>query len=294
MNNVGKFQITNSKSQTISKLQLSNGQNCLCFGYSNFGNWNLFGIWRLMFGILFVSGCATEYNPGTHRQDLMFYSTESEVSMGQAVARAIAKDKEMSISNDSNDIKRVNKIGDKIAGVCDRGELTYYFYVLLDEKEVNAFSLPGGYVYIFKKLLDDLNDDELAFVLAHEVAHIVSRHAVKALQAAIAANILTVAGAVAPGGNVEFAQGLAFALAQIMVGYSREDEFNADEQAVKYTKACGYDPKAGINVMEKLYKEGKKTINPLSLFRTHPYAAQRIRHIKETLHLPLAAADYLN
>jgi putative metalloprotease len=149
-------------------------------------------------------------------------------------------------------------------------------------------------VYIFKKLLDDLNDDELAFVLAHEVGHIVSRHAIKALQAAIAANVLTLAGAFAPGGSGEFAQGLSFALAQIMVGYSREDEFNADEQAVKYTKICGYDSKAGINVMEKLYKEEKKTINPISFFRTHPYTAQRIRHIRETLHLPLSAADYLN
>lgn len=252
----------------------------------------VFSLWSLVFSL--IGGCATEYNPGTHRQDLIFYSTESEVAMGQAIAKAISKNKEIKLSCNPADIKRVNSIGDRIAEVCDRSELTYYFYVILDEKEMNAFSLPGGYVYIFKKLLDDLSDDELAFVMAHEVGHIVSRHAVKAWQAAMAANVLTVAGAVTPGGGVEFAQGLSFALAQIMVSYSREDEFNADELAVKYVKACNYNPLAGINVMEKLYKEGKKTINPISFFRTHPFTAQRIRHIKEALRIPLDAADYVN
>ncbi|MDD4955356.1 MAG: M48 family metalloprotease, partial [Candidatus Omnitrophica bacterium] len=91
-----------------------------------------------------------------------------------------------------------------------------------------------------------------------------------------------------------FAQGVSFALAQLMAAYSREDEFNADEIAVKYTLALGYDPKAGINVMEKLYKDNKKKLNPISYFRTHPYTAQRIAHIKETLHLPLDVADYIN
>ena len=105
---------------------------------------------------------------------------------------------------------------------------------------------------------------------------------------------LLMAASVGSGAGPDFSQGLSFALAQILMGYSREDEFNADEQAVSYCKAAGFEPKAGIEVLEKLYKESKKKIRPISYFRTHPYTAQRIRHIKETLHLPLDVEDYIN
>ena len=246
---------------------------------------------------LFLNGCVnTEYNVGTHRQDIIFYSTEKEIAMGQSISKEVAK--QMKISNNPHDIERINKIGRRIADICDRKEISYYFYVIAgdekgDTEDKNAFSVPGGYVYIYKALLDDLNDDELAFVLAHEVGHIVSRHVIKKLQAAMGYNLLVLASGAASHDG-QFTQGVSFALAQIMAAYSREDEFNADEIAVKYTHALGFDPKAGINVMEKLYKENKKKIYPISYFRTHPYTAQRIAHIRETLHLPLSVADYIN
>lgn len=246
---------------------------------------------------LFINGCvSTEYNVGTHRQDIIFYSTEKEIAMGQAISKEVSK--QMKISNNPSDIERVNRIGKKIVEVCDRKEISYYFYVITgdekgDTEDKNAFSVPGGYIYIFKPLLDDLNDDELAFVLAHEVGHVVSRHVIKKLQAAMGYNLLVLASGAASHDG-QFMQGVSFALAQIMAAYSREDEFNADEIAVKYTKQIGFNPKAGIDVMEKLYKENKKKLNEISYFRTHPYTAQRIAHIKETLHLPLDVADYIN
>jgi predicted Zn-dependent protease len=245
---------------------------------------------------LFLAGCVTtEYNVGTHKQDIIFYSTEKEVAIGQNIARQISS--QFKISNNPYDIERVNKIGQRIVEVCDRQEINYYFYVIEEdekgEKEKNAFSLPGGYVYIFKDLLDMLDDNELAFVLAHEISHIVSRHVIKKLQAAMGYNLLILAS-IGTTRDAQFTQGLSFALAQIMVAYSREDEFNADELAVKYLKMLDYDPKAGIEVTEKLYKENKKELHPISYFRTHPYTAQRIRHIKEELHLPLSPEDYLN
>ncbi len=296
--------LSKDKFQINSKLQYSNDQNRFRLGQWNFGHWNLFGAWNLGFGIfylwvsIFLSGCSvnTEYNVGTHKEDLMFYSTEKEISLGQAYAKIIAK--EMKISKNPVDIERVNRIGQKLVNVCDRKELNYYFYVInANEKgetgDKNAFSIPGGYIYIYKGLLDDLNDDELAFVLAHELGHIVSRHGIKNAQASTVYGILA-AAAGAASRDPQFAQGVSFALAQIMVAYSREDEFNADELAVKYTKAAGYNPKAGIEVMEKLYKDNKKKLYPISYFRTHPYTAERIAHIKEDLHLPLDVNDYIN
>ncbi len=246
--------------------------------------------------ILFLSSClSSEYNVATHRQDVFFYSTEKEVTMGRNIAKAISK--EFKLSNSPYDIQRVQKIADQIVEVIDRQELSYYFYVILEdekgESHINAFSLPGGYVYIFKELLDMLDDDELAFVIAHEIGHIVSRHHIKRLQAAMGYNLLLIASAQAPA-DPEFSRGLSFAIVQMLVAYSREDEFNADELAVKYCQLAGFDPKAGIEVQEKLYKESKKKLRPISYFRTHPYTAQRIRRIKERLHLPLGVEDYIN
>ncbi len=247
--------------------------------------------------IAFCSGACvtTEYNVGTRRQEVIFYSTEKEMALGENIARQIAK--EFKLSNNSYDIERVNKWGKEIVKVCDRRELNYYFYVIerdnKNEGQKNAFSLPGGYIYIFKDLLDILNDEELCFVLAHEIGHVVSRHVVKKLQAALGYNLLLIASAGVTR-DPEFTQGLSFALAQVMAAYSREDEFNADELAVKYLQILGLDPKAGINVLEKLYNENKKETRPISYFRTHPYTAERIRQIKKNLQLPLDVDDYIN
>lgn len=249
----------------------------------------------MIYGLILCGCISTEYNIATGKQDVFLYSTAREVSMGQNIAKRIAK--EFKLSRNPYDIQRVDKIAKKIVENVDRSEISYYFYVIEEDQEaksqINAFSIPGGYVYIYKELLDLLSDDEVAFVIAHEVGHIVSRHQIKRLQAAMGYNLVMVASSVARS-SPEFQQGLSFALAQIFMGYSRQDEFNADELAVKYCRMAGFDPSVGIAVQEKLYKENKKKINPLSYFRTHPYTAQRIRHIKETLHLPLDVADYIN
>ncbi len=241
---------------------------------------------------VFICGCLTrEYGVGTHRQDIFFYSVEKEVTLGRNIAREI--EKELKISKNPSYEERVNTIGSKIVAVCDRQEIDYYFYVI-DEDEVNAFALPGGYVYIFAKLLNMLSDEELASVLAHEIGHIVSRHSIKRLQASLGANLLLLAST-QTNSDPSFTGGLSFALSQVMVAYSREDEFNADELACKYLKLAGFNPAAGIRVLDKLYLENKKApLRQYSYFRTHPYTAQRIRHIKEYLGLPLDISDYIN
>lgn len=246
---------------------------------------------------LSLCGCiTTEYNAATHKQDVFFYSTEREIAIGRNLAKKIAE--KFEISANPYDIERIGRVADKIIEVIDRGELNYYFYIIeKDEKgksHVNAFCLPGGYVYIYKDLLDLLgSDDELAFVLAHEVGHIVSRHHIKRLQAAMGYNFLIAASAGASA-DPQFSRGLSFALAQILMAYSREDEFKADELAVKYCKLAGFNPASGLETLERLYREDKKNLRSFSYFRTHPYTAQRIRRIKETLHFSLDVDDYIN
>ena len=244
-----------------------------------------------------ICGCVTtEYNVATHREDIYFFSTAKEIDMGQNMSKAVAE--EYKISMNPYDIERVDKVAQKLRKIVDRKEISYYFYIIEEDDkgkpQVNAFCLPGGYIYIFKDLLDLLEtDDELAYVLAHEMGHVVSRHHIKRLQAAMGYNFLMIASTQAPSDG-QFRTGLSFALAQLMAGWSRQDELKADELAAKYCKLAGYDPAAGIDVLEKLYKENKKKIRPISYFKTHPYTADRIRNIKHTLKMPLSVDDYMN
>lgn len=247
----------------------------------------------LLILLLFLPGCLkSEYSVATHKQDIFFYSAEKEVSLGQSIHRQISR--ELPLSNNLADRKRIRAIGREISAVCDRKEITYYFYII-EEEQKNAFSVPGGYVYIYRGLLEEMKDDsELAFVLAHEIGHIVARHSIKKLQAAMGANLLAIAAITAeksPG----FHQGLSFAISQLMAAYSREDEFKADELACKYMSALDYSPSAGIEVLEKLYEFNRREpARPISYFRTHPFVPQRIANIKEVLGMPLDVSDYMN
>ena len=254
--------------------------------------------WNFILFVFFLGGCVSidsEYNTGTHSQDTLLVSTDGVVNMGKGLEKEIAKQAE--VSQNPADIARINKIGKKIADVCDRQEVSYYFDVITvkkSEEDKNAFCIPGGHVYVFKALFDNLNDDELAFVLAHEIGHIVCRHHIKQMQAQYGANFLMLASIFAPHDDPDFVPAVAFALDSLMVSYSREDELKADELAVKYMKLTGFNPQAGISVMEKLYQDGKKRIEPFSYFRTHPYTGCRVAHIKQLLNIPLGPADYVN
>lgn len=246
----------------------------------------------LFLPVIFLSGCSTEYSVVTGQEETYFYSTDREVVMGNAIAREV--EKEYKFDPDPLEQKRVQDIGKRIVAVCDRKELTYHFAVL-DEKEVNAVSLPGGYVYIFKGLIEKCdNDDELAGVVAHEVGHIVARHSIKKLQAQQGYSIMRILVAASPGGgNVGGAADLAFL--QLMLGYSREDELLADQLGARYLKRAGYDPEGMEKFLRKLQEiHRKEPLRPYSYFKTHPYVPDRVRAVKQELGKQIHFNDYIN
>lgn len=240
----------------------------------------------------FLTGCSTEYNVVTGEEETYYYSTDKEVAMGRAIAMQI--EKEYKFVEDLLIQKRVEDIGKRIAAVCDRKEIDYHFFVLEDD-EVNAVSLPGGYVYINKGLIDKVaNDDELAGVIAHEVGHIVARHSIKKLQVMQGYSILRLLVAAAPGsGQVGNAADLAFL--ELLTGYSREDELLADQLGVRYEKLAGYDPHGMIHFLEKLQEvHRREPLRPKSYFKTHPYVPDRIRVVKQELGEEISFKDYIN
>jgi len=241
---------------------------------------------------VFLSGCSTEYNVVTGKEETYYYSTDKEVAMGRAIAEQV--EKEYKFADDPLIQKRVEDIGKRIAAVCDRKEIDYHFYVLEDD-EVNAVSLPGGYVYVNKGLIDKIaNDDELAGVIAHEVGHIVARHSIKKLQAMQGYSILRLLVAVSPG-SAQVGNAADLAFLELLTGYSREDELLADQLGVRYEKLAGYDPRGMIHFLEKLQEvHRREPLRPKSYFKTHPYVPDRIRVVKQELGEDISFKDYIN
>ncbi len=241
-------------------------------------------------------GCATtEFNVATQEQDLMFYSTEREVAIGDSLARQM--EKEYTLVMDPEREERLRRVGSRIAAVADRREILYRFRIIEDEEDkdiVNAVSLPGGYVYVFKKLVDlSETDDELAAVLAHEVAHIVARHQIKRLQAIWGYSILSLLSSRA--GDSNFAQGTQLAYVSLMMEYAQEDELLADRLGARYAERAGYDPDGMVRFLERLKERRRKEpLRPRSYFRTHPYYGKRVKATKEEIGQEISFADYID
>jgi len=242
-----------------------------------------------------LPGCATqEYNTATGKEDIIFVSTEKEINIGRSIADSIEKNKSIKLDPDPLMTERVREIGQSIADVSDRKEVKYTFRVI-DKDDVNAFALPGGYVFIFRGLIEKVdNDDELAGVIAHEMAHVVARHSIKRLQGSVGYDILRILMAVTGAGHTD-ARNIDAAFGQLIMSYSREDEALADKIAIKYLRNAGYDPMAMISFLKKLQEVDRESpIRPYSSYRSHPYIADRIRMVKKELLGEVDFNDYMN
>ncbi len=241
--------------------------------------------------VSFSSCTYSEYNLATGQEETLIYDTEKEERVGYAVATQVEKD--YKLVDDPALNARLNDILSRIAEVCDRKELVYTIRTI-DEKELNAVSLPGGYIYMFKGLTDALKtDDELAAVVAHEVGHITARHSMKRVQASTGMTILQIVTIV--GNQPEAAMGVSAMYATLFTAYSRQDEFQADKLSVRYLQRAGYDPNAIVKVLTLLEEESrKKGPGRLAYFRTHPYIQERIGVVKREITGQLDFKSYLN
>ena len=238
-----------------------------------------------------VTGCMSEYNLATHREETYLYGTDKEIKVGDSVARQL--ESHFPIDSEVEANQRVQRILERIVAVCDRKELVYTVKII-DEDKLNAVSLPGGYIYVYKGLIDKVdNDDELAGVIAHEVGHIAARHAMKRLETSMGYAVMQVLAV--QSGSPALAQGVQTAYLAMFVGYSQEDEFLADKLGVKYMRVAGYDPEKMASMLHKLHaNEQKEPLREFSYWRTHPYIPQRIANVNREITGELHFKDYLN
>jgi predicted Zn-dependent protease len=257
----------------------------------------------ILFAALFLClACATvvlaDYNPATGEDDVIFIGEAKEVRMGISLAKSV--EGKFGLLKDAGLQERVRTLGQRIADVCDRPELTYSFRVLdggelEEEQRHNAFALPGGYVYIFKEMAEDTqSDDELAAILAHEVGHIVAKHSIKKLQGSIGMAGLSLLGAAA-GSDGRTQRKTSIAITELMMAYNRQAEYEADKLSVKYLKKASFDPNAAVAFIDRmLEKKLKGEIHRYHYFRTHPYISERKAMMNKEIRGRLDFNDYIN
>lgn len=162
----------------------------------------------------------------------------------------------------------IQRIGERLAAVSNNTNFPYTFTVL-DDPEVNAFALPGGFIYITRGMLAHLNSEsQLAAVLGHEIAHVTERHAQRAKNRGTALNVLGAVGTVATGMPVHEVAGLTTDL--YLRGYSRGFELDADALGAEYMARAGYHPKAMLGTIEMLKANDRLELERARLEKREP------------------------
>ena len=235
---------------------------------------------RVAPGIVFllIAGCATVYNPATKKKEVILIDEKSQIAIGEGMAKRL--EKKYPLDEDVKTSQYVDRIGQRVAQTGDRPNLEYHFKVL-DIKQVNAFALPGGFVYVTKGLLDRANEDELAAVLGHEIGHIAARHGTKKLQSQLGYNLLS-ALIFRESRYKDMERSLDTAANLISLGYSRDDELLADRLGTLYSYRAGYNLRGMLSFLEKLKKMEKQQPSLLTvLLSTHPPTSERIKAVEE-------------
>jgi predicted Zn-dependent protease len=231
---------------------------------------------------LALGSCAT--NPVTGGADFVLMSEAQEMQLGRSGDPKIRA--QYGVYDDVRLQAYVQRVGEGIAAKSHRPALIYRFTVL-DSPDVNAFALPGGYIYITRGIMAYLNSEaELAAVLGHEVGHVTARHSVRQYSAATAGQLLT---SVFLGSQA--AQNLVGVLGQALLsGYGRDQEIEADRLGALYLARSHYDPEAMIDVVgvlknqeefekQRAQAEAREPRNYHGVFASHPSADQRLQEV---------------
>jgi predicted Zn-dependent protease len=204
-------------------------------------------------------------------------STQQEVQMGAGYASEISK--QLPLVKDPEIVRYVNVLGDSLARVADDRSLTWHFEVV-DSREVNAFAVPGGYVYINRGLIERAQTmSQVATVMGHEIGHVTRRHSIKQMQKAQGANmgvsLVCILTRVCDNGLGQTALNLGGGA--LFAKFSRDDETEADVEGIKFAVAAGIDPRGLPGMFRILLDERKARPEGVDAwFLSHPLEEERI------------------
>ncbi len=228
---------------------------------------------------LSASGCST--NPATGKRQIAMVSEEQEIAMGREADQQVVQ--QIGLYQDQDVQAYVSRLGKQLAADSERPNLPWTFRVV-DDPVVNAFALPGGFIYVTRGLMTHLTSEaELVSVLGHEIGHVTGRHSVEQMSKAQLAQIGLIAGMVLkPELAQQFGDLAQTGLGLLFLKYGRDDETEADSLGLRYLVRESYNPNEMPQVFETLRRvsqaeaQGGKVPNWLS---THPTEENRIKAI---------------
>lgn len=211
-------------------------------------------------------------------------STQEEVNLGTNYSKEIAK--QLPLVQDAEVNRFITQLGDSLARVADQRNLDWHFAVV-DSREINAFAVPGGYIYVNRGLIERATSlSQVAGVVGHEIGHVTRRHSIKQMQKAQGANIgATLLCTLTSACQSDVAQAaVQVGTAGLFAKFSRTDEAEADEEGVRYTIKAGYDPNGIPEMFDILLQERKARPSDMDkFFASHPMEESRISDTKRMI-----------
>jgi predicted Zn-dependent protease len=227
--------------------------------------------------ILWFLSCAI--NPVTGKRELMLLTEKDEIKLGKETDKQIIV--MYGIYSDGQLTQYINSMGQRMVKICHRPHLIFEFKVM-DNPIINAFAVPGGYVYLTRGILAYLNSEaELAGVMGHEIGHVTARHSAKQYSKAQLAGLGIGLGSIFSEQFAKYAglvqQGVGF----LFLKFSRDNEHEADKLGVEYSTKIGYDSKEMANffvTLDKMHDKGKGSLP--DWLSTHPNPENRIKAVR--------------
>lgn len=245
--------------------------------------WRILGF--LVISVILIISCS--HAPLTGRRRLLLISHETELKLGaETYAEVISKSK---LSGDSTAVKRIRKIGERIARVSGVSDYQWEFNLIEADTVYNAFCLPGGKVAVYTGILELAQTDaQLATVMSHEIAHAIARHGAERMSQLLVVQL----GGIALEEALKTKGEKTIQLAQIAYGagagllyvlpYSRAHESEADHIGLVLMAKAGYNPNAAIEFWERMQSEVGGS-EPPQFLSTHPSSKKRIEDLKRWL-----------
>ncbi len=242
-------------------------------------------IYALLALISIISGCAI--NPVTGDRDFVTISESEEIAQGTKYHQSIIA--QYGIYDDPALQAYVNQLGQTLAAKSHRKHLKFTFTVL-DSPDINAFALPGGYIYITRGIMAYLNSEaEIAGVLGHEIGHVTARHSVRQQSGQLASGLFNVFVTLATGSQ-SIGQLSNQLTTGIVRGYGRDHELEADKLGAQYLHKIGYNPESMLEVIgvlknQEIYekalakKQNRQANIYHGVFSTHPKNDKRLKTV---------------
>lgn len=257
-------------------------------------------VWRRLAFPLFIStflifssslnGCST--NPATGQRQLNLVGEQQEIAMGKQASQEV--DSTMGLYPDQGLQQYVASLGKRLAGVSERPNLPWKYQVV-DDPVVNAFALPGGFIYVTRGILTYLNNEaELVGVMGHETGHVTAEHSVNQMSKQEIAQLGLGLGAILkPDWAQKYGQLAMAGMSLLFLKFSRDDESQADQLGLRYMEKLKYNPQEMADVMSMLdsYTKAAGGGGTPEWLETHPDPGNRRQAIEDAISKDANAAS---